>query len=184
MQYELTPRDEIQSRITRFQASLRDNDLEWAIITQNVDLFYLSGTIQNCYLFVPADGEPLLTVRGSLERALQESGLSKVAPLKNIKHSATVLSDFNYTLRGRVGLEMDVLPVKYYFDFRREFPEADFHDVSEIIRKLRMIKSDYEIYQIRKGCDILSQVMREAQMSIRPGMTELEVDSFLDALAV
>ncbi|MFC1871044.1 M24 family metallopeptidase [Chloroflexota bacterium] len=183
MQYELTPRGEIQSRTTLFQASLRDNGLEWAIITQNADLFYLSGTIQNCYLFVPAEGEPLLAVRGNLDRALQETGLNKVAPLKNIKHSATVLSDFNYTLRGRVGLEMDVLPVKYYFDLCREFPEADFYDVTEIIRKVRMIKSDYEISQIRKGCDILNQVMREAQQSIRPGMTELEVDSFLGALA-
>ena len=78
---------------------------------------------------------------------------------------------------------MDVLPVKYYFDLRHEFPEADFHDVSNIIRKVRMVKSDYEISQIRKGCGILSQVMREAQMNIRPGMTELEVDSFLGALA-
>ncbi len=183
MQYELTPRQEIQSRVARFQESLRENGLDGALITQNVDLFYFSGTIQRSFLFIPTEGEVVLAVHGNLSRASQESRLRQIVPLENSWHLASVLSDFNYSLRGSVGLEMDVLPVKQYFVLGQEFPEANFQDVSEIIKKVRMVKSDYEISQIRKGCDILNQVMREAQRSIRPGMTELEVDSFLGALA-
>ncbi|MFC1958971.1 aminopeptidase P family N-terminal domain-containing protein, partial [Chloroflexota bacterium] len=103
MRYELTPRDEIQSRAARFQESLRENGLDGAIITQNADLFYLSGTIQRCQLFVPADGEPVLAVQGNLDRASQESRLKQVIPLKNSRHLAGILSDFNYSLRGSVG---------------------------------------------------------------------------------
>jgi Xaa-Pro dipeptidase len=183
MEYQCTPREEIQSRIARFQKLLQDSDIAGALISQNVDLFYFAGTIQRSFLFIPAEGEAVLAVHGNLSRALRESSLSQVVPLKSSQQLAQALSDFNYSVRGRIGLEMDVLPVRYYLVLCRDFPEANFVDVSELIRKVRMVKSGYEISQIRKGCEILNQVMQEAQRSIRPGMTELEVDSLLGALA-
>ena len=183
MEYQRTPREEIQSRITQFQKSLQDSDIAGALISQNVDLFYFAGTIQRCFLFIPAEGEAVLAVHGNLERAQEESSLSQVVPLKKSQQLAQVLSDFNYSVRGRIGLEMDVLPARYYLALRREHAEADFLDVSELVRKVRMVKSGYEISQIRKACQILNQVMLAAQRSIRPGMTELEVDALLGALA-
>lgn len=183
MEYQHTPSEEIKSRIARFQKSLQDSDIAGALISQNVDLFYFAGTIQRCFLFIPAEGEAVLAVHGNLERAQEESSLSEVVPLKKSQQLAQALSDFNYSIRGRIGLEMDVLPVRYYLALRREHAEADFVDVSELVRKIRMIKSEYEISQIRKACQILNQVMMEAQKSIRPGMTELEVDALLVGLA-
>jgi Xaa-Pro aminopeptidase len=183
MEYQHTPREEIQSRIARFQKSLQDSDIDGALISQNVDLFYFAGTIQRCFLFIPAEGEAVLAVYGNLERAQEESSLSQVVPLKRSQQLAQALSDFNHSIRGRIGLEMDVLPVRYYLALRREHAEADFLDVSELVRKVRMIKSEYEISQIRKACQILNQVMLAAQRSIRPGMTELEVDALLVGLA-
>ena len=183
MEYQRTPREEIQSRIARFQKSLQDSDIAGALISQNVDLFYFAGTIQRSFLFIPAEGEAVLAVHGNLERAQKESSLSQVVPLKKSQQLAQALSDFNYSIRGRIGLEMDVLPARYYLALRRDYPEADFFDISELVRKVRMIKSEYEISQIRKACEILTQVMLEAQRSIRPGMTELEVDALLVALA-
>ena len=183
VQYQCTPREEIQSRIARFQKKLQDNDILGALISQNVDLFYFTGTIQRSLLFVPTEGEAVLAVQGNLSRALRESSLSQIVPAKNNKELAQALSDFNYSVRGRIGLEMDVLPAKYYLTLHREFPEADFLDVSELIRKVRMLKSEYEISQIRKGCEILNRVMLEAHKNIRPGMTELDVDSLLVAVA-
>lgn len=183
MEYQRTPREEIQSRIARFQKSLQDSDIAGALISQNADLFYFAGTIQRSFLFIPAEGEAVLAVHGNLGRAQKESSLSQVVPLKKSQQLAQALSDFNYSIRGRIGLEMDVLPARYYLALRREHAEADFLDVSELVRKVRMVKSGYEISQIRKACEILNQVMLEAQRSIRPGMTELEVDALLGALA-
>ena len=45
MKYEITP-GEIHNRISRFQKKLQDSDIQGAIITQNTDLYYFSGTIQ------------------------------------------------------------------------------------------------------------------------------------------
>jgi Xaa-Pro dipeptidase len=183
IEYECTPREEIRSRIGRFQKSLQDNDIVGALISQNVDLFYFAGTIQRSLLFIPAEGDAVLGVQGNLSRVLRESSLDHIVPIKTNQQLAQVLSDFNYSIHGRIGLEMDVLPAKYYLALQQEFPEADFVDISNTIRRVRMVKSEYEILHIRRGCEILNQVMQKAQRSIHPGMTELEVDSLLVALA-
>lgn len=183
MEYECTPRNEILSRIARFQKLLQDSEIAGALISQNADLFYFAGTIQRSFLFIPAQGKPILAVHRDLDRALRESRLNLIVPLRNSHQLNQVLSDFNYPVQGRVGLEMDVLPVRHYFALCRDFPRANFLDVSELIRKARVIKSEYEISQIRKSCEILGQVMQEVQRSVRYGMTELEVDSTVRALA-
>ena len=68
-QATLTPGEEIEHRILTFQKTLTDTDLEAALIYQNVDLFYLCGTMQQGFLLVPSHGEPLLLVKKDLSRA-------------------------------------------------------------------------------------------------------------------
>lgn len=183
MEYECTPQQELQSRITRFQKLLQDNNCSGAIVSQNADLFYFAGTVQRSLLFIPPQGEPVLAVQGNIARATKESGLGQIAAAKDSRQLVRVLADFSYMVQGRIGLEMDVLPVAQYSALCRDFSQVSFLDISELIKKVRMIKSDYEILQIRKACGILNRVMQEAQRSIRSGMTELEVDSILGALA-
>ncbi len=183
MEYEHTPPEEIASRIARFQTLLQKANIKGALISQNADLFYLAGTIQRSLLFIPAQGEPVLAVQRDFGRASRESPLNQILPLKNNHQLGRALAKFNYSVRGRIGLEMDILPVRSYLALRQDFPQAEFVDISELIRKARMLKSDYEIAQIRKACEILNEVMREAQRSIRPGMTELDVDGLLGNLA-
>ncbi len=70
------PRSEIEERIGRFQAALRQAGIDLALIVQNADLFYLTGTLQQGQLLVPAAGEPLFLVRKDPERARVESAIS------------------------------------------------------------------------------------------------------------
>ncbi|MBI2829968.1 MAG: aminopeptidase P family protein [Chloroflexi bacterium] len=183
MEYEYTPQPELLSRIARFQELLQRNACPGAIISQNADLFYFAGTIQTSFLFVPSEGEPVLAALENIDRAAKESKLSRIIPLNDNHQLSRTLSELNYVVRGRIGLELDVLPVNYYFTLCRDFPEADFVDISPLIRGLRAVKSQYEIAQIKKACQILNTVMAEAQKSIRVGMTELEVDGNLGRLA-
>jgi len=72
-------------------------------------LFYFSGTCQNAHLFIPAQGEPALMVRKSLKRTREESALDNINDLRGLDELfKTITAQLNG--RGRVGLEMDVLP--------------------------------------------------------------------------
>jgi Xaa-Pro dipeptidase len=181
MQYEITPAEELRWRISRFQRKLKEDGISGALINQNTDLFYFAGNIQRSFLFIPAEGEPVLAVAGNLERAKEECGLKNIVPLKSNKQLGAILAEFGYYLKGRIGLEMDILPASYYLSFKNSYQEADFTDISELIKQTRMIKSTYEQERIRKSCQIMDEVMELAKNTIKEGMTELELDAVLTA---
>ena len=179
MEYEFTPRDELNSRISRFQKLLQANELNGALISQDADLFYFTGTVQASQLFIPQIGETLLMVHKDFDRAKRESKLMNIVPLGSMNKLNEALSDFRYSLIGRIGLEMDVLPASNYLSYCEHFPEVTFVDVSNLIRTVRMIKSDYEIVQFRTGCTILNESFQKAKNEIRTGSTDLEVNAML-----
>jgi len=176
---EYTPESELKSRIQRFQDSLRGQGVDGALICQNVDLFYFAGTVQESFLFIPQQGEPTLMVKKSYARATRESALSNIILLEKVRHIPGVLRDGGFGHIGTIGLELDVLPTNYYFHFQSLFSRSQFTDVSRLILKVRSVKSDYEIRQIRKAVKITDEVMDWAREIIREGMTELEIDGLL-----
>jgi Xaa-Pro dipeptidase len=181
MKYEITPRHEIYGRISKLQKQLIQRGFTGAVISQNTDLFYYSGTIQRSFLYVPAEGEPVLGVSGNLERAVEECKLKYVVPLESVRGLDNLLTDFDYSISGKVGLELDVLPANYYIAMQRDFGNATFVDVSETIKQQRMIKSAYELARIKAACKMQDEVMQEALNIVQVGMTELDVDAALTA---
>lgn len=181
MQYEITPLEELKARITSFQDKLQNEGISGALINQNTDLFYFTGTIQRSFLFVPASGEPVMAVTGNLERAMEESSLKNIIPLSSTRQLGGVLADFGYRMEDKIGLEMDILPASYYLNFKAEYKQADFVDIAELIKQTRMIKSEYELQRIRQSCRVLDEVMELASNIIKVGMTELDVDAMLTA---
>jgi Xaa-Pro dipeptidase len=180
---EILPEQEITSRISNFQSSLKEVGLEGAFILQNTDLFYFSGTIQSSVLFIPRQGEPVLMVQKGLQRARHESSLKHVLPATGRGQIKKVMRDFGFLDLGKVGLEMDVLPMNLYFRYQQTFPGYEWSDVSGVIQRLRMIKSSYEVEQVRSAARILDRGYREIKGIIREGMTELEVDGHLALIA-
>ncbi len=180
---ELVPRSEIQGRIEKFQKWLASKGLDGAFLLQNVDIYYFSGTIQRSILFVPCKGEPLLMVIKSLQRARNESPLKKVLPLSGRSAALPLIEEFGHDTLKCVGLELDVLPTVQYLWFQKKLPQTEFVDVSSGIRKLRMIKTPYEVTQIRRATAILNKGYLDIQRLIKLGMTELEIDGLLSYLA-
>ncbi len=180
---ETVPKQEIEGRIRNFQSRLQEMDLDGAFILQNVDLFYFSGTIQSSALFIPGQGEPVLMVFKGLERAREESPLKQVLPMAGKGQMKEVLGEFGYFSLKKVGLEMDVLPAQLYLWYQQTFPECDWYDVSGALQRLRMVKTSYEVEQIRSAARILHKGYLEISEIIREGVTELEIDGHLALIA-
>ena len=170
------PSQEIHHRIGRFQNQLAARQLDGAFILQNADLFYFSGTIQSAVLFVPADDVPILMVLKNLKRAELESSLENIIPIENKSRVPHILKDVGFSRLERAGLEMDVLPTNLYLWFQQSLPQCGWKDISGLIRRLRMVKSDYEIEQIKKSAAVLHTGLMELKHIIREGITELEID--------
>ncbi len=64
-----TPKSELNARAEKLQRKLGADNLDGALIAQNVDLFYFAGTIQQSQLYIPREGVPILMTRRSFPRA-------------------------------------------------------------------------------------------------------------------
>ncbi|TMI79915.1 MAG: hypothetical protein E6H03_09345 [Bacillati bacterium ANGP1] len=106
-----TPRDELDHRIGALQHHLRTQQVDAALISQNIDLFYFTGSMQSGTLLVPADGRPVYAVRRVFERARTESALEKVVALESFRQLPDLLRGTAGRTPRRIGLEYDVLPV-------------------------------------------------------------------------
>jgi len=180
---EKVPPQEIHQRVKNFQADLAAHDLDGALLFQNVDIFYFSGTIQSSILFIPRESDPILMVQKGFQRVREESPLKNILAINGKSHLNATLHDFGIRRLKRAGLEMDVLPAQLYLWLGDSFPQCRFLDVSELIRKQRMIKCPYEVNQIRKAARILHQGYVEIQGFIKEGVSELEIDGHLAFIA-
>src|SRR6185295_1201551 len=95
------PRTELESRWARVRREMACDAL---IVMQTADLYYLSGTTQSSVLWFPREGEPVLAVRKSFERAKAESAIRSIVPFKSYSELPGLLPNPGRTL----GLELDV----------------------------------------------------------------------------
>ncbi len=179
----LTPAAELEHRCSRLQKQMAEAGLDAVIIIQNADLFYFTGTVQSGNLYLPASGYPLYLVRKDAGRARMESGLKEVLPFSSMKDIPRFLADYGYEEPGRIGMELDVLPVNFFERYRKVFPSAEFVDATPFVRKVRMIKSKYEIHLMQDAADQVEKVYRRAKEVIREGATDIEVAAELEFTA-
>jgi Xaa-Pro dipeptidase len=178
-----TPESELAKRIADLQQHLKIKNTDAALIMQNADLFYFSGTIQQSNLFIPAEGEPILLVHKSSQRALAESAIRRIVPLGNPKEIPEILIRNGYQLPHSLGLELDVLPANLCFSYQSIFDGVEIADISPAIRRIRSIKSEYELTIMRQAAELSDQVAGCVPELLREGMTELELAGKIEAEA-
>ena len=180
---ESTPVDELQGRVSKLQQCLQKKELDGCLIIQKTDLFYFSGTSQQGWLYVPSEGKPLLMIFKEFERARAESALEQVVSLVSPKKIPQTLAEWGYEHPGRLGMELDVLPVNLYFQYQKIFQEAEIVDISLPIRLIRAVKSEYECSLIRQAAALSDKVAAKVPELIREGRSEVSVAGELEGYA-
>ncbi|NVN91951.1 MAG: aminopeptidase P family protein [Desulfuromonadales bacterium] len=179
----LTPVAELSQRYTKLQQYMAEENLDAIFIVQNADLFYFTGTIQSGNLYIPAKGFPLYMVRKDFERARRESALQEIIAFGSMKDIPARLADYGHPEPQRIGLELDVLSVNFFERYRKIYPDAVFVDATPLIRRVRMIKTPYEIDLIKAAADQQQAVFDRAREVIREGITDLELAAELECTA-
>jgi Xaa-Pro dipeptidase len=179
----LAPAAELAERIAGLQAGLAALGLDAALVQQNADLFYYAGTVQQSYLYVPAEGEATLFVRKVAERARLESALGAIVPLASPKDLPRLVAERYGALPARLGLELDVLPVTHFRRLEKLLPGATFEDVGRTIVRQRAVKSAWEVERIRVSAAVADEVARLIPGLIEEGLTEVEFAGRVEAEA-
>jgi Xaa-Pro dipeptidase len=177
------PNFEIERRTAAIQEELRKAEIDGLFIVQRVDLFYFSGTAQNGFLYLPAEGKPLLFIKQSVSRARAESALATIAEIDTVKAVPGLIADFCGRTPKRLGLELDILPVNEFRFYRNLFKPRDCVDGSPLILQVRSIKSAWEIAQLEATAEMTRRTFDYMQTVIAPGLTEMQFAGMFEAYA-
>ncbi len=172
-------REELRARCTALGRMLGEADLDVALLQQTTDKYYFAGTVQQGFLAVAPEREPVFFCRKGVDRTSEESPW-QVVPLENPKDLPGVLQSAGLRTR-RIGLEGDVLPLQLYRQMERMFPEAALEDASGAVRALRAVKSPYELQEIRTAGAAWTEMMEETRRLLRPGVSDHEISIRVDA---
>ena len=115
------PANEIARRLTAFRAALVEASIDAALIVEATDLIYLTGVMADAHLLVPANDDPILLVRRSLERVQAESPLEDVRPFRSFKELPPLIAELG---AKRVGLDLGMVwptPLSTFLDQLDEF---------------------------------------------------------------
>ncbi len=177
---QFVPAAELTVRMDIFKTLLKEEGISLALVRQPADLYYYTGTIVEGFLAVAADGPVRLLVRRPLERLRPGDSPWPLVTYRNLSELPALVADLSPET-GPLGLELDVLPAALFLHLtQRLFPQVQTRDVSPLIRRQRMVKSAYELEQIRAAAAMLAEVHAGVAELLTPGRSELELSALLE----
>ncbi len=172
----------IPNRIKALQTKMIEEDIDIVLLRQNADLFYFTHTVQDAHLLIPAKAPPHLLVWRVYERALRESPLEQIEPLKGLSHFKEIVRELGFHEAKTIGLEMDVLPANLFLFYSQNvWPNSQFKDISTTIRQIKSIKDIHEIECIKVAANQAHEVLKRVPEMINKAETELELAALVEA---
>jgi Xaa-Pro dipeptidase len=167
-------------RITDLQERMVEAGADVLLLNYSRSLFYYAGTTQPSFLAVTPDDYHLIVTSG-FDFAIEETWLhpNQVSPGKGYEEVKERLKKWGIE-RGRLGMELDILPTALYLRISKMLPQFAVSDISKMILEQRKIKDAKEVEDTRESCRIVHQGHKRILEILREGITELELSSEIE----
>ncbi|MDD2512421.1 MAG: Xaa-Pro peptidase family protein [Proteiniphilum sp.] len=157
-------------RQKRVQQSIITLQADACIITSPVNQYWLCGFIFDGYLLLYPEGEALLFVRRPV-------GIpdERVTEIRKPEQIPSLLRSAGLPLPRRLLLEADQLTFSNATRLQAALEMTELVSISGELRRLRAVKSAYELKQIRESARVHQQVYELIPSLYRKGMTDMEL---------
>ncbi len=157
-------------RQKRVQHSITTLQADACVITSPVNQFWLCGFVFDGYLLLYPEGEVLLFVR-------RPAGIAdeRVIEIRKPELIPSLLRNAGLPLPHRLLLEADQLSFSSATRLQAAMEMPELVNFSWELRRLRAVKSAYELNQIRESALVHRQVYELIPSLYRKGMTDLEL---------
>ncbi|TFF92595.1 MAG: aminopeptidase P family protein [Promethearchaeota archaeon] len=165
-----------ENRINKTRELLQKFELDFIIITNIQNLYWLSGTAQYGVLLLSEKEKPTLFVRRNYFKAKEETYLENLVELeKTSQIKDFILNSKNGLDNLTIGMELDSLPTSFYLYYKNMLKGANIKNIELDLRKLRMIKDKKELELFREAGKIAQKAQERIPDVLRPGIKEYEV---------
>lgn len=162
--------NELELKWRRIQQAMRQEEADGCLLTMNMNLYYVSGQVFNGYFYLPAEGRPYWFVK-----RLTVPETNQVHVIRKPEQMPELFRDLNLAMPRKLLLEADELSYNEYIRLQHVFRAEATGNASALIRHIRMIKTPWEIEQMRISARKHEAVYREIPACYRPGMRDVEL---------
>ena len=158
--------------------SLRENKIDLLIITNNSNVRYLSNfTGSSGIILFGKNTRLFITDPRYSEQASKE--ITDFEILVDNKPFWEILKSSNVLKNRKIGIESEHISLKDFNELSLLISKDNIFQTNNIIENIAAQKSDYEIEQIKRACEISEKSFREIVNIIKPGMTEKDIKTEL-----
>ena len=174
----LPPIQDIETRWFKLQQSMQDNGINACLICSNVNLYYLTGMIFSGYFYLTTEGNPVCFIK----RETRVRADIDFIPIRKPEDIPGILEKKGLPIPSKVMLEGDQITHNEYSRLQKLFPEDTYANATAMLRNLRMIKSPWEIEQLRYSTQKHAEVYHLIKSCYRQGMSDLEFQSEIERI--
>jgi Xaa-Pro dipeptidase len=164
-------------RLSKIQKLLIENGWDACLLTTSVNILYANGSIFSGYFFIPSEGNPVRFVK----RPTDISG-ENIAFIRKPEQIPDFLSDFSLTTPKKMLLEGDEMSHGDWVRLQACFPNTEMVNGTHQIRKVRSIKTPFEIELIRSSAQAHVRAYKRIPEVYRPGMTDTALSIEIERL--
>lgn len=164
------PSNDLKIRYFRIQQLLKEQQTESCCIHSVVNIYYLTGSVFDGYIYLSQEDEPLFFVRktGSFDHPHALS-------IRKPEDIPLLLQKLNRPLPATLALEADQLSYSEYIRLQTVFQPEKTTNATALLRRSRMLKTPWEIEQFRYSAARQAEVYQKIPSFFSPGMTDVEL---------
>lgn len=166
----LLDRKELRLRWEKVQQAMKNEDADALLISDNINLYYVSGRVFNGFCYLPAAGDPIFFVRRPV--GLEGEGVVYIRKPEDI---ADYLATNALAKPDKLMLETDSISYNEYVRYEKIFNPAAVLNGTVALRRARSVKTDWELEQFRRSSALHTAVYELIPSLYKPGMTEIEL---------
>lgn len=161
--------NELGRKWQNLQKAMEQEGIEGCLLTINMNLYYVTGEVFNGYFYLPVGGEPYFFIR----RPIGED-TENCFHVRKPEQIPEILRKLGKPLPQKLGVEEEELPYSEVIRLQHIFQLPETRNISTLLRRQRMIKTPWEIEQMRCSARKHEAVYREIPRLYRPGMTDID----------
>ena len=160
--------------IEKIRDEMQTEGADAFLVTSNVNLYYSVGQVMMGYLYIPAEGAPVLFVRRPSGLAESLSGIT-LHYVRKPEQIIEIMAERGMPLPSRIMLEGDTLSHSEWLRYQAIFQSAQTLNGTSALQRARSIKTDTEIDRLRSSGKLHAAVYAKIPELYRPGMTDVEL---------
>lgn len=158
---------ELSKRLAKIRAQLLISNVDACLLSTTVNILYANGSIFSGYYYIPVEGVPIRFVK----RPVGMTG-ENVQYIRKPEQLPDFLKEYGHSLPERLMLEGDEMSHGDWMRLQACFPGVELVNGTTDLRKVRSIKTDFEVSLIRASAEAHVRAYKRIPEVYRAGMTD------------